>query len=122
MPLSPQDVITTGTTTSTSPVAAYAQPPSTNAAALWKQQGISLGQVRHPLDLPLRDPKLILTVCPSINLWRCRESCYNATMISMSISNRNFSYSPIPLCVNKQFFIFHFLSCDVMKTNPHGKC
>jgi hypothetical protein len=98
MPLSPQDVITTGagTTTSTSPVAAYAQPPLTNAAALWKQQGISLGQVRHPLDLPLRDPKLFLTMVSRASLvcgsnWERRfdaESKENRD-ISMQIEEKN---------------------------------
>ena len=42
---------------SSPPVAALAQSPSTNAAGPWKRQGIPLGQIRHPLDLPLRDPK-----------------------------------------------------------------
>ena len=43
--------------TSTPPVAACALPSSTNAVTPWKQEGIPLGKVRHPLDLPLLDPK-----------------------------------------------------------------
>ena len=43
--------------TSTPPVATCALPSSTNAVTPWKQEGIPVGKVRHPLDLPLLDPK-----------------------------------------------------------------
>ena len=53
---SPSPLHHAGTAT-TPPVAACALPSSTNAVTPWKQEGIPLGKVRHPLDLPLLDPK-----------------------------------------------------------------
>ena len=69
--------------TSTPPVAACALPSSTNAVTPWKQEGIPLGKVRHPLDLPLLDPKYSNTILLS----QVGGSIFNGILFSNWIVN-----------------------------------